>query len=74
MIKEKVSLDYIYGRTDNPNGMLYQQNTDEIKASLLDERDIEMFAKMCFAPGTIISDKLKESIVSLLREETKSKE
>ena len=64
----EVSLDYIFGRTDNPNGMLYQQNADEIKASLSDERDMEMFAKMCFEPGTIINDKLKETIVSLLRE------
>ena len=64
----EVSLDYIYGRTDNPNGMLYQQNADEMKESLSDERDMEMFAKMCFAPGTIINDKLKETIVSLLQE------
>ena len=64
----EVSLDYIYGRTDNRNGMLYQQNADEMKASLSDERDMEMFAKMCFAPGTIINDKLKETIVSLLQE------
>ena len=70
----EVSLDYIYGRTDNPNGMLYQQNANEMKASLSDERDMEMFAKMCFAPGTIINDKLKETIVSLLREETKNEE
>ena len=64
----EVSLDYIFGRTDNPKGMLYQQNADEIKASLSDERDMELFAKMCFEPGTIINDKLKETIVSLLRE------
>ena len=64
----EVSLDYIYGRTDNPNGMLYQQNADEMKASLSDKRDMEMFAKMCFAPGTTINDKLKETIVSLLQE------
>ena len=64
----EVSLDYIFGRTDNPKGMLYQQNTDEMKTSLSDERDMEMFAKMCFTPGTIINDKLKETIVLLLRE------
>jgi len=64
----EVSLDYIFGRTDNTRGMLYQQNADEMKASLSDERDMEMFAKMCFEPGTIINDKLKETIVSLLRE------
>lgn len=64
----EVSLDYIYGRTDNPKGMLYQQNAGKMKASLADERDMEMFAKMCFAPGTVINDKLKETIVSLLQE------
>lgn len=64
----EVSLDYIFGRTDNTRGMLYQQNADEMKASLSDERDMELFAKMCFEPGTIINDKLKETIVSLLRE------
>ena len=64
----EVSLDYIFGRTDNTRGILYQQNADEMKASLSDERDMEMFAKMCFAPGTIINDKLKETIVSLLQE------
>ena len=64
----EVSLDYIFGRTDNPKGMLYQQNTDEMKTSLSDERDMEMFAKMCFEPGTVINEKLKDTIVSLLRE------
>ena len=64
----EVSLDYIFGRTNNPKGMLYQQNADKMKASLSDERDMEMFAKMCFEPGTVINDKLKETIVSLLRE------
>ena len=29
----------------------------------------EMFAKMCFAPGTAINAKLKETIVSILRKE-----
>ncbi len=65
----EVSLVYIYGSTDNPNGMLYQQNADEMKASLSDERDMEMFAEMCFAPGTAINAKLKETIVSILRKE-----
>ena len=64
-----VSMDYIYGRTDNPNGMLYQRNADEMKAALSSERDMEIFAKMCFAPGTIINDKLKETIVSILKQE-----
>lgn len=63
-----VSLDYIFGRTDNPKGMLYHQNKEILKSTLTDKGDLEQFAEMCFSPGTKFNDKLKDTIIQLLRE------
>lgn len=66
--KFEVSLDYIFGRTSNPKGMLYGQNADNLKSTLPKEEDLEVFAEMCFQPGTTLNSRLKETLIQLLRE------
>ena len=59
-----VSMDYIYGRTDNPQGTQY-----ECKPKI-EESDPEVgrFIEMCFDPGSPISERLKETLTRMLKE------
>ena len=62
-----VSLDYIYGRTDKPQGATY---TAEAK---IEESYPEMdkFIEMCFDPGSVMNERLKATLKQMLREEQK---
>ena len=60
-----VSLDYIFGRTDNPQGM---QKYPAIKSALEKDGGLEALMTMCFTPGTVFNEKLKEVISQMLRE------
>ena len=61
-----VSLDYIFGRTDNPKGMT--QSKDALKSVLAEEGSVEQLMAMCFTPGTSFNDRLKETIAQVLQE------
>ncbi len=63
-----VSLDYIFGRTDNPKGMLHQKDANALKKTLAGKDDLISFTEMCFSPGTEFNNRLKNTIVELLRE------
>lgn len=59
-----VSLDYIYGRTDKPQGKLF-----ECKPRL--ERiypEMEQFVEMCFDPGSAMNERLKDTLLQMLKE------
>lgn len=62
-----VSLDYIFGRTDKPQGKLY-----ECKPKL-EQNDPEMtkFVEMCFDPKSPMHDRLKETLLEMLGDEKK---
>ena len=60
-----VSLDYIFGRTDNPQGM---QKYPAIKLALAKDGGLEALLEMCFTPGTSFNDRLKETIAQVLQE------
>ena len=45
-----VSLDYIYGRTDQPQGKLY-----DFKPKFEEDKDLRDFIEMCFDPNTPMS-------------------
>ena len=60
-----VSLDYIFGRTDNPKGM---QKYPAIKSALAKDGGLEALLEMCFTPGTSFNDRLKETIAQVLQE------
>ncbi len=59
-----VSLDYIFGRTDNPHGAFYED-----KPTVSPE--MERFIEMCFDPKTKANALLKDSLIRMLAEETK---
>lgn len=59
-----VSLDYIYGRTDNPQGKLY----DYIPKVIEDDK-IKDFIEMCFDPKSPANAKLKEALKKMLEEQ-----
>ena len=58
-----VSLDYIFGRTDNPQGKLY-----EYKPKNCYPADMANFVEMCFDPKSPMNAKLKQTLVQLLGE------
>ena len=62
-----VSLDYIFGRTDNPQGKLY-----ECKPKI-EQNDPQMrkFVEMCFDPKSPVHDRLKETLLEMLGDEKK---
>lgn len=59
-----VSMDYIYGRTDKPQGTTYKY-----KPRL--DPDMAKFVEMCFEPGTRANKELKASILKMVSEERK---
>ena len=56
-----VSMDYIFGRTDKPQGKLYDYNP---KISV-DNEQLRQFIEMCFDPLSPVSEKLKASMMEL---------
>ena len=57
-----VSLDYIYGRTDQPQGKLY-----DFKPKFEDDADMRDFIEMCFDPSTPMSGKLKDMLLQMMK-------
>ena len=63
-----VSLDYIFGRTDDPHGMIYNNC---VKLGL-NNPEMARFVEMCFDPGSAMNERLKATLVQMLSEvETK---
>lgn len=57
-----VSLDYIYGRCEEPQGKLY-----EFKPKIENE-EFKQFIEMCFDPSSPIRDRLKDSLLQIYTE------
>lgn len=64
-----VSMDYIFGRTDKPQGALYEYRPK------LEENNAELrrFIEMCFDPASPMNDKLKDTLYSMMLQEGKKK-
>ena len=62
----EVSLDYIFGRTDDPKGHLYEKD----EPSLPSEASINDFIEFCFDPSSPANAKLKKMLVQLMEEQT----
>lgn len=60
-----VSLDYIYGRTDAPQGIIYKAQP-KIEMS---HPEIEKFIEMCFEPKSMVNKRLRETLRQMLREQ-----
>ena len=64
-----VSIDYLLGRADNPQGKLYSYTPKSFEN---DER-MQDFVEMCFDPNSSANAKLKEAILTLLSNENNGK-
>ncbi len=61
----EVSLDYIFGRTDDPKGNLYKNQTFNIAKDI----DVNAFIEMCFDTNSSVNAKFKRMLVQLLQEQ-----
>ena len=61
-----VSMDYIFGRTDKPQGKLYNY-----QPKILEDERMQEFVEMCFDPSSPANAKLKEAVLKLLEEQKK---
>lgn len=59
-----VSLDYIFGRTDYPQGKLYDYQPKVWK----DNKQMQEFIEMCFDPTSPANAKLKQALIQLMEE------
>ena len=64
-----VSLDYIFGRCDEPHGQLY-----DAQPKPLEDTQLSSFLSMCFDPSSSANAKLKEAVRRILQEETANRE
>lgn len=61
-----VSMDYIFGRTDNPHGANYENHVN----IGLNNPEMGRFIEMCFDPGSAMNERLKATLVQMLSEST----
>lgn len=66
-----VSLDYIFGRTDKSQGVLYTAEPKIIENQPQDNKELQAFIEMCFDPKSPMNGKLKESLLKMAQEQSK---
>ena len=59
-----VSLDYIFGRTEKPQGKLYNYQPKPA----VDSDEMRKFVDMCFDPKSPMNERLKQVLVDLLQQ------
>ena len=62
-----VSLDYIFGRTEKPQGKLYNYQPKPA----VDSDEMRKFVEMCFDPKAPVNQRLKEALLRIMTEEAK---
>lgn len=62
-----VSLDYIFGRTDKPQGKLYDFQPKIMK----NNEQMRELIEMCFDPNSPANAKLKEALLKMMEEQNK---
>ena len=68
-----VSLDYIFGRTDNPQGKTFDYKPENIKEISKQNENLKEFINMCFDPKSSMNDRLKNALFQILSEEKEKK-
>ncbi|MCK9478678.1 MAG: helix-turn-helix domain-containing protein [Firmicutes bacterium] len=58
-----VSIDYIFGRTDKPQGKLY-----EYKPKIANSEEMQQFIEMCFDPNSPMNKHLKQTLIEMMGE------
>ena len=64
-----VSMDYIYGRTDDPHGAYYECKAKYVKI----DPKMKEFVEMCFEPGSSMNERLQGTLLQMLTEEKAKK-
>lgn len=62
-----VSCDYLLGRTDNPQGKLYECISQSQKCN----PELKEFVDMCFDPSSPASARMKDTLLKILEEQNK---
>lgn len=65
-----VSLDYIFGRTEKPQGKLYNYQPKPP----MDSDEMRKFVEMCFDPKSPMNERLKQVLVDLLEQSKDSRD
>jgi len=63
-----VSLDYIFGRTDNPHGKKFSNMPSALQKKVRSQDEWEEFVEMCFDPNSPMSVRLKETLLSMMQD------
>ena len=61
-----VSLDYIFGRTDMPEGKLYKHQPEVLKMKINQSDDFKDFIEACFDPRSPMNAKLKQMLYNMV--------
>lgn len=64
-----VSMDYIYCRTDQPQGKLYNYQPQLLQEKAAHNAEMREFIEMCFDPKSPVNEKLKAALFRLMEEE-----
>jgi repressor LexA len=62
-----VSMDYIFGRADEPQGKLYKYEPQPFKERFDNEAQMRQFIDYCFEPGTAANEKLRTVITEMFK-------
>ena len=65
-----VSLDYIFGRTEKPQGKLYNYQPKPP----VDSDEMRKFVDMCFDPKSPMNERLKQILMDLLQQSKDSRD
>ena len=60
-----VSLDYIFGRTDEPEGKLFKNQPATLKKKIAHGDEFKSFIEACFDPRSPMHERLKEMMIKL---------
>lgn len=62
-----VSMDYIFCRTDKPQGILYNYEPDVLKEKMSRKEDWQEFVEACFDPRSPMYTKLKDLMINMAK-------
>ena len=60
-----VSLDYIFGRTDKPEGAVFKNEPEVLSRKAIREDEWNDFVEACFDPRSPMNKRLKEMILQM---------
>ena len=60
-----VSLDYLFGRTENPQGKKFNHEPAEFRDMLKNKKEWEKFINACFEPGSPFNTQLKNALMQM---------